>query len=106
MDKNMLDRLNASENRVKEIDELLSDPSITNDLKKFKELSKERSYLEPIVEKFLEYKSNKSNMEDALIMSNDSDPEISLMGKEEYKNSEENIIKIEEEIKVFLLQKE
>lgn len=40
MDKNMLDRLNASENRVKEIDELLSDPSITNDLKNLRNYQK------------------------------------------------------------------
>ncbi len=106
MDKNMQDRLVASENRVKEIDELLSDPNVTNDLKRFKELSKERSYLEPIVDKFLEYKFNKSNMDDALIMSNDSDPEISAMGKEEYKNSSDKLVQIEEEIKVLLLPRD
>lgn len=106
MDKNMLDRLKASETRVNEIDELLSEPDVTNDLKRFKELSKERSLLEPIVNKFKEYKYVELNANDALLMSNDSDQEIAMMGKEEYKQSIEKLDNIEEEIRILLLPKD
>ena len=103
MDKNMLDRLVTSEKRVEEIDALLSEPNITSDLKRFKELNKERSILEPIVDKFHEYKTYESNLKDALDMSNDLDPEISALGREEYKNNQDLMEKTEEEIKILLL---
>src|SRR5574344_1616228 len=103
MDKSMYDRLVASEKRLGEIDGLLSDSSVTNDLGQFKSLSKERSVLDPIVEAFKKYKYFKKNMDDALVMTNDSDPEIALMGKEEFKNNEQEIEKIEEDLKIMLL---
>ena len=40
MDKNMHDRLEASQKRLKEIDELLLDNSVCSDMKQFKNLSK------------------------------------------------------------------
>jgi len=103
MDKNMEDRLIASKKKLDEINNILEDPLVTSDLKRFKELNKERSYLEPIVEKYNEYLFSKKNQDDALEMMNDSDEEISLMAKEEFKNSWENILKIEEEIKILLI---
>ena len=106
MDKNMLDRLVTSEKRVEEIDTLLSEPNITSDLKRFKELNKERSILEPIVDKFHEYKTYESNLKDALDMSNDLDPEISALGREEYKNNQDLMEKTEEEIKILLLPRD
>ena len=39
MDKNMHDRLEASQKRLKEIDELLLDNSVCSDMKQFKDLS-------------------------------------------------------------------
>ena len=106
MDKNMLDRLVTSEKRVEEIDTLLSEPNITSVLKRFKELNKERSILEPIVDKFHEYKTYESNLKDALDMSNDLDPEISALGREEYKNNQDLMEKTEEEIKILLLPRD
>ena len=103
MDKNMHDRLVTSKERLNEIDELLLDPEVGGDMNKFRELSKERSKLAPIVEKFDEYTYASQNKEDALVMSNDSDPEISSMGKEEFKKYEEEVVKIEEELKILLI---
>lgn len=103
MDKNMRDRLETSEKRLIEIDNLLMDPEITSDLNKFKELSKERSKLAPIVEKFSEFIFAEQNKNDALLMVNDSDQEISSMAKEEFKRNDELILLIEEELKILLI---
>ena len=103
MDKSMRDRLDTSQERLKEIDDLLLDENIVSDINKFKNLSKERAKLAPIVEKYNEFLFAEKNKEDALIMSNDSDPDISLMGKEEFKKNEELIVKIEEELKILLI---
>lgn len=106
MDKNMHDRLSTSESRLKEIDELLLKEETSRDMKLFKSLSKERSNLEPIVEKFNEYRTAEQNKEDALIMANDSDPEISQMGKDEIKANEDLMEKIIEELKILLIPKD
>ena len=55
MDKSMRDRLNTSEKRLTEIDDLLLQPETSSDMNLFKKLSKERSQLEPIVDKYHEF---------------------------------------------------
>ena len=106
MEKNMYERLVATEKRLSEIDELLMKDEVTKDNRRFKELNIERSELEPIVEKFHEFSYAEKNREDALVMSNDKDPEISEMGKEELKNNTELCEKITEELKILLLPKD
>ena len=68
MEKNMEDRLIASKNRLSEIDNLLLKEETAKDMKLFKSLNKERSDLEPVVEKYNEYKLAEKNKEDALII--------------------------------------
>jgi len=106
MEKSMFDRLQTSENRLNELDSLLLDENIMNDINKFKEFSKEKSHLEPVVEKFKEYKYHEINMKDALVMSNDQDDSIAEMGKEEYKANEAKCEEIEEELRIMLLPKD
>ena len=106
MDKNMHDRLTASEKRIKEIDELLLLPETSSDMKEFKKLNKERSVLEPIVEKYHEWTYAELNKNDALVMCGDSDPEIAQMGKEELKKNEALLEKIEDELRILLIPKD
>ncbi len=106
MEKNMYERLVTTEKRLNEIDELLMKEEVTRDNRRFKELNIERSELEPVVEKFHEFLYAEKNREDALVMSNDKDPEISEMGKEELKNNTELCEKITEELKILLLPKD
>ena len=88
MDKSMRDRLITSEKRINEIDNLLLEPETTSDMNAFKKLNKERSQLEPIVNKFHDFLYAEQNKNDALLMCNDKDPEIAMMGKEELKKNE------------------
>lgn len=106
MEKNMYDRLVTTEKRLNEIDELLLKDEVTRDTNRFRDLNIERSELEPIVTKFHEYLYANKNREDALTMSNDKDPEISEMGKEELKSNSELCEKITDELKVLLLPKD
>lgn len=106
MDKNMYDRLVATQKRLEEIDNLLLDENVVRDTNKFRDLNIERSDLDPIVIKFKEYLYAEKNKEDALAMSNDKDPEISEMGKEELKANTELCEKITEELKIMLLPKD
>jgi len=106
MDKNMYERLVTTENRLNEIDALLLKDEVLNDSNRYRDLSIEHSELEPIVEKFKEFNYAQKNHDDALIMSNDKDPEISAMGKEELKKNAEICEKVMEELKVLLLPKD
>ena len=65
MESSMLNRLQTAEKRLAEIDEELLDEKVTRDIKRFKELSKERSYLDKQVEAFHRYQKTVSNLEDA-----------------------------------------
>ncbi len=102
----MRQRLTAAEKRLKDIDEELLSPDIMKDIAHFREISKERAYLEPQVEAFHQYLKNEEEILGVKEMANDSDPEISEMGKEEIKRLEEEQLRLEEELRTMLLPKD
>lgn len=106
MEESMLKRLEITEQRYQELNEKLMDENVTNDIKLFRDISKEHANLGPIVEKYHEYKTASINLEDSIVMSNDSDPELSEFGKAEHKRLLEELKKIEEEIRILLLPKD
>ena len=106
MEDNMLQRLNVAEKRLEEIDKELLDENTMKDIKHFRDISKERAVLEPQVEAFNKYKKNESDLKEALEMSNDSDPELSEMGKEEVKRLTKENEALEEELRQLLLPKD
>ena len=102
----MLNRLQTAEKRLAEIDQELLDENVTNDMKRFRELSKERSYLDKQVEAFHRYQRAASDLEDAKVMAYDSDPEIAEMSKEEIKRLEPELENILQEITELLLPRD
>lgn len=98
------DKLTPFINRYDELSNLLSSPDITSDIKKMTELSKEQSSLLPIVEKAKEYKSVIEQIAESKEML--GDPEMIDMAKEELKELEPQLPRIEEDIKVLLLPKD
>ena len=106
MENALLKRLEVSKERLAQIDQELLDENIMRDMKKFKELNKERANLEPVVEAFDKYQKLSSDLEEALLMSNEADSELSALGKEEHKRINSEMESLEEEIKVMLLPKD
>ena len=106
MENALLKRLEVSKERLAQIDQELLDENIMRDMKKFKELNKERANLEPVVEAFDKYQKLASDLEEALLMSNEADAELSALGKEEHKRINSEMESLEEEIKVMLLPKD
>ena len=106
MEESMRQRLIAAEKRLKEIDEELISPDIMKDIAHFREISKERAVLDPQVEAFLQYLKNEEDIIGAREMANDSDPDLSEMGKEEIKRLEAEQIRLEEELRTMLLPKD
>ncbi len=106
MEEQMLKRLEASVLRLQELDRLLLEQEVLSDRHRYRDLAKERANLEPIVEKYEEYKRVSANKEDALLMSNDSDPEIAQMGKEEYKTLSEKETALIDEMRILMIPKD
>ena len=106
MESSMRNRLEVAIKRLEEIDRELISEDIMKNLSHFREISKERSNLEPQVEAYLKYKKNEEDIEGAKEMSQDSDPEIAEMGKEEIKRLEEEQEKLEAELTELLLPKD
>ena len=106
MEESMFNRLKAAEKRLQEIDDTLLDEGVTRDVKRFRDLSKERAYLDKQVEAFHRYQKTNSDFEDAKVMAYDSDPEIAEMSKEEIKRLEPLLEQILAEIKELLLPRD
>ena len=61
----MFDKLNAVLDRFRELDEAISQPEVIQDYAKYQECLKERSALQPLAEKYMEYLSLLRHREEA-----------------------------------------
>ena len=105
---NIYDQLQAVEDRYEELGELLSDPEVVSDTKRFMELSREEANTRDTVTAYREYKQILQNIEDAEEMIKDAggDPELEEMAKEELKESKAAKEEYEEKLKILLLPKD
>ncbi|GAA3318785.1 hypothetical protein GCM10020331_023000 [Ectobacillus funiculus] len=100
----MLDRLQAVEDRYDKLNELLSDPAIVNDPKKLREYSKEQSDIQETVEVYREYKSVREQLKDAKAMLEDKlDADMREMVKEEVSELEKQEAELAGRLKKILL---
>jgi len=102
----MLERLQIIEDRYEEICNLLMQPEIAMDLKKVKELSKEQKRLEPIVTKSRSYKSLLEEEKSLESLITGHDLEIAELAKLEIEGVKEEILKLEEELKLMLIPRD
>jgi len=100
----MFDKLETVEKRYEELTEKISDPEIIARNNEWREYMKEHAELEPIVEKYREYKKAKESFEEAKELMND--PEMKDLAEEEMLASKEKMPKIEEELKILLIPKD
>lgn len=103
----MLDKLNIVKQRFDEVSDLIIQPDIISDQKRYVELNKEYKDLKVLVDKRDEYKQVLDRLEEAEeIISDGSDAEMVEMAKLQYDEAKEGIPKLEEEIKVLLIPKD
>ena len=103
----MFDRLEDLVHRFEEITNELTEPSVVNDQKRFRNLMKEQSDLQPLVDTYTEYKKCQETVEDSLAMlEEESDEEMREMLKEELSEARKNIAELEQKLKILLLPKD
>ena len=103
----MLQKINIVNQRFDELNDLIIQPDIISDQKKYVQLTKEYKDLKTIVDIGEVYKSLLDNISEAEeIISNEKDPEMIEMAKLQLDEAKKEIPKIEEEIKVLLIPKD
>jgi len=106
MNTSILHKLDTLTERFEEIAQLLAEPSVQSDQNKFRSLSREYSHLSPIIENYNNYQSTIENKKAAMSMLSDNDPDIKAMAKEELKDAQSGIEKLETELQILLLPKD
>ncbi|WEV44739.1 peptide chain release factor 1 [Streptococcaceae bacterium ESL0687] len=104
----MYDQLQAVEDRYEELGELLSDPEVVSDTKRFMALSKEEASIRQTVAAYRDYKKTLETISDSeeLLGESGLDDEMIEMAKEELKDAKAHKEELEEEIKILLLPKD
>ncbi|MDR0922284.1 MAG: peptide chain release factor 1 [Lactobacillales bacterium] len=103
----MYDQLQSVEDRYEELGELLSDPEVISDTKRFLALSKEEASIRDTVETYRRYKKVLESISDAEEMLGEKlDPEEAEMFKEELSNAKKEKEVLEDQIKILLLPKD
>jgi peptide chain release factor 1 len=84
----------------------LGDPGVIGNQDKFRNLSKEYSQLEAVVTQFGGYQSAQKDVESALEMIQENDPDIKEMAQEELKDSKARVEELEMSLQILLLPKD
>ena len=100
------DKLDAICARFKTLDEKVQDPAVIADNKAWAEFCRERAEIEPIVEKYAEYKKAHADLADAMEMQKSDDAELAALAKEEAESLTSDLERIVEELKIMLLPKD
>lgn len=103
----MLEKLQIVKQRFDEVSDLIIQPDIISDQKRYVQLNKEYKDLRALMEKRDEYVSLTNSIQEAEeIISDGSDAEMVEMAKMEMDTAKERIPKLEEEIKFMLIPKD
>ena len=101
----MFDKLETVEKRYEELTEKISDPEVISRTNEWREYMKEHAEIEPIVQKYREYKKAKEAYEEAKEMMA-IDPEMRDLAEEEMLANKELMPKLEDELKILLIPKD
>lgn len=103
----MLDRLQIVKQRFDEISDLIIQPDVISDQKRYVQLNQEYKTLKALAEKRDEYVLLMANIEEANeIIADNSDADMTEMAKMQLEEAKERLPELEEEIKFMLIPKD
>lgn len=103
----MFDKLSVFEDRFIELEKQMMDINVINNSEKLQNAAIEHAELEAIVKKYREYRDTKNSLEENKSLFDEKlDPEMRELVKEEVKEAENSLEKIEEELKILLIPKD
>ena len=102
----MFDKLDFILENYEELSLKVSDPDVINNQKLWQKHIKEMGEMEPIVNKYREYKKAKEAVAEAKEMLDSGDEELRELAKMEIAEYEEQLPQLEEQLKILLLPKD
>ena len=100
----LLKKLEEKAIRYDEVNELVQDPDLIKDQKKYKDVMREHSHLSALMEAYAEYKEVLQGIEDSkMIITEEDDQEMKEMAREELRELEEKQPQLEDKIKMLLI---
>lgn len=100
----MIKKLEQMTLRYKEVNELIQDPDLIKDQKKYKDIMREHSHLTSVMEAYDEYKTVLNGIEEAKqIITEEDDHDMKEMAREELKELEEKQPILEDKLKMMLI---
>lgn len=104
MDHSLLEKLETFYIRFREIGQLITDPEVIQDMKRYVRLTKEYKELEEITAAGDRYKAALCTLEESKeILATEKDPELCEMAEEEMAELTEKLPVMEQEIKMLLI---
>ena len=100
----LLKKLEEKATRYEEVNELVQDPDLIKDQKRYKDVMREHSHLSALMEAYKEYKDVLQGIEDSkIIITEEDDQEMKEMAREELRDLEEKKPQLEDKIKMLLI---
>lgn len=106
MKSSIRQKLETISERYEELKVLLSDSDTINNQEKFRDFSKEYAQLEPIAQAYTNFLQAEEALASAQAMTEDEDPELRVMAREEIGHTTELIAQKEAELQILLLPKD
>ncbi len=104
--KELLSKLDRIQEKYKKLQEELSKPEVIQDVKKFRELSKELKELQEVYELYQRYKKAQEELREAKELLKSEDKDLRELAQEEVERLNEEIKKLEEELKLHLIPRD
>ncbi|MBR2931031.1 MAG: peptide chain release factor 1 [Clostridia bacterium] len=103
-----LKKLKAAEDRYREIEQMLTLPSVISNNKEYQKLIKEYNGLSTVVEKFREYSACEAAMNDADLMMRDAslEPEFRELAEAEFHETRDKLALLLDELKLLLVPRD
>ncbi len=103
----MFSTLDTIEKRFDEITRRMADPDVVSDRAVFEKLAKEMADLRPLVTGYQEYKKIKKSLDEACeVLSEESDPDLLELAREEKETLEPELERMVKQIRVMILPKD
>ncbi|NND68735.1 MAG: peptide chain release factor 1 [Halioglobus sp.] len=106
MKASLLTKLETLTDRHEEVSALLGDSEVISNQNRFRDLSREYSELEAVVNCYGRYAQVQSDLEDAQLMLEDEDPDVRDMAKEEIESGGAALEELERELQTLLLPRD
>lgn len=103
----LLERLQTIEQKFLELEARLGDPEVIRDQEKYQKLAKEHAELAPLIQTYRRYQQTEKELEaDQQLLKSESDEDMRELIREEIARLREQLVSLENELRVLLLPKD